>query len=99
MVKCVRRLFLTHNNRLIQVLGYLYAGVLLANIGWFPTQFPSLFKGIAACMLNMFASGFAEDTKNFVKIASCVLVSILVLTMGKGKHTVRALWLIAACVG
>lgn len=54
--------------RLTPVLWYLFAGALLTNLGWLPSEPLPFVKGVAelGIILIMFALGFEETTENFI---------------------------------
>lgn len=60
---------MAHHTRLTPVLWYLFCGAFMVNIGILPTVMPDFIVGFAelGIILIMFALGFEEDSKNFIK--------------------------------
>ena len=61
--------FLAHITRLTPVLWYLFCGAILVNTGLLPEQMPDFILSFSelGIIIIMFALGFEEDSKNFVK--------------------------------
>jgi Kef-type K+ transport system membrane component KefB len=61
--------FLAHYTRLTPVLWYLFCGAILVNIGILPETMPIFIIDFAelGIIVIMFALGFEEDSKNFIK--------------------------------
>jgi len=61
--------FLAHHSRMTPVLWYLFCGSALVNLGILPTEMPIFITDFAelGIIIIMFALGFEEDSKNFVK--------------------------------
>jgi len=61
--------YMAHKTRLTPVLWYLFFGALFVNIKILPQEIPSFINSFAdlGIILIMFALGFEEDTKTFIK--------------------------------
>ena len=61
--------FMAHITRLTPVLWYLFCGAILVNTGLLPEQMPDFILSFSelGIIIIMFALGFEEDSKNFVK--------------------------------
>lgn len=61
--------FCAHKTRLTPVLWYLFFGALMVNIGFLPEDMPVFIKDFSdlGIIIIMFALGFEEDNRNFVR--------------------------------